>query len=126
MTTERVPGAVVRVKFGNRRQLRQAFLRDLSQGSLFVRTDTPLPDREAVLLILELPDGAHVEVNGEVGYVVPPHSSSPGGPAGMSVTLRDFTIDKRSKIEELLQRPRTLVPISGRPQIVPEIELPRL
>ncbi len=107
-----VPAVVVRVKFANRRQLRQAFLRDLSKGTLFVRTDTPLPLREGVLLILELPDGEQIEVTGAVEHVIPPHAAT-GGPAGMSVRIHDFTMDKRGRIEELLQRPRTLVPIGA-------------
>jgi uncharacterized protein (TIGR02266 family) len=108
------PAVVVRVRFANRRQLRMAYQRDLSKGSLYVRTDTPLPLGEGVRLVLELPGGGNVEVTGHVAQVVPPLAGPPAPgapPPGMSVRLHDLTPEKRGRIEELLTRSRTLHPV---------------
>jgi Tfp pilus assembly protein PilZ len=104
-----VPSVVVRVKFVNRRQLKLAFMRDLSKGTLFVRTDSPLPIGEGVLCVLELPGGDSVEITGEVESIAGPPD------AGMTVRLSDFTADKIGKIEELLSRARTLLPVGPPP-----------
>jgi Tfp pilus assembly protein PilZ len=132
--TTRIPSVVVRVKFASRRQLRQAFLRDLSRNTLFVRTETPLPIGEGVLLVLELPGGDQLEVTGEVGPAGSASTTAPPSPAGMNVRLHDFTADKHARIEELLARSRTLVPIGAQggpssappgtpPLLVPPIEV---
>jgi Tfp pilus assembly protein PilZ len=101
---------VVRVKFVTRRQLKQAWVRDLSKNTLFVRTDLPLAPGTRVLLVLELPDEETVEVPGDVASVVPLDSATPTNPAGMAVTMRNFDGGKRSRIEEFLRRHRALDP----------------
>lgn len=103
-------GVVVRVKFTNRRQLKYAWIRDLSKNQLFVRTDLPLSVGEAVLLVLEIPDGEHLEIAGEVVTTVLREAATPVRPAGMNVALRDFAGPARDKIVDYLAKHRTLVP----------------
>jgi Tfp pilus assembly protein PilZ len=103
-------GVVVRVKFTNRRQLKYAWIRDLSKSQLFVRTDLPLSVGEPVLLVLEIPDGEHLEISGEVVTTVTRETATPVRPAGMNVALRDFVGPPRDKIVDYLAKHRTLVP----------------
>jgi Tfp pilus assembly protein PilZ len=103
------------VKFASRRQLSQAFHRDLVRSMLFVRTDSAVALGEQVQVVLELPSGDHIDLVGDV-------VSASTQPAGMILQLLDFTPEKRSTIENLLARSRTNVPASG----VPTAELPAL
>ncbi len=110
MTAEPVPGVVVRVRFMTRRQLKQAWVRDLAHNTLFVRTDLPLPVGSHIRLALELPDAVIIEVDGEVAHIVTLEAATPTRPAGMAVHMSDFEGPKRGRIEEYLRRSRTLVP----------------
>lgn len=101
---------VVRVRFGNRRQLKQAYTRDLDKSRLFLRTDAPLPIGSAVPMVLELHDGQAIDVQGEVSQVRLPQLATPEQPAGMHVRLVDFTAEKRARVEDLLRRSRTVAP----------------
>lgn len=101
---------VVRVRFGNRRQLKQAYARDIEKGRLFLRTDNPLPVASAVPMVLELHDGQAIDVQGEVIAVRLPQISSAADPPGMQVRLLDLTPEKRARIEDLLKRSRSFVP----------------
>jgi Tfp pilus assembly protein PilZ len=101
---------VVRVRFGNRRQLKQAFTRDLDKGRIFLRTDTPLPIGSMVPMVLELQDGQAIDVQGEVTLVRLPQLATPDQPPGMHVRLVDFTDEKRARVEDLLRRSRTVAP----------------
>ena len=122
MTTDSPSEVVVRVKFTTRRQLKQAWVRDLAHDTLFVRTDLPLAAGTRVLLILELPDEQTVEVPGEVAGVVPHELSSPMRPAGMAVRMRNFDGGKRARIEDFLSRSRTLAPgdMTSRLRTIPD------
>jgi Tfp pilus assembly protein PilZ len=108
-----VAGVVVRVRFGSRRQLKQAFQSDLSRGQLFLRTDTPLAIGAMVPMVLELHDGQALDVRGEVIAVRTPAQASHSHPAGVMTRLVDFGADKRARVEDLLRRGRTHVPGVG-------------
>ena len=110
-------GVVVRVRFASRRQLKQAYVRDLDRARLFLRTDTPLPVGSSVPMVLELHDGQAIDVQGEVMAVRLPQMATADQPAGMHARLLDFTPEKRARIEDLLRRSRTFVPgvQGGRP-----------
>jgi uncharacterized protein (TIGR02266 family) len=112
---------VVRVRFANRRQLKQAFFRDISKGGMFLRTETPLAVHERVPLVLELPDGQTLELLSEVAHVVLPIGATPARPAGMAVRFLDFTSAKRNVIEDFLQRSKTHVPIGVETAPVPKL-----
>lgn len=98
-------GVVVRVRFGSRRQLRQAFQRELTHAQLFVRTDSPLAVGTAVPIVLELHDGQAIDLQGEVAAARLLSEARAGAPAGMHVRLLDFTPAKRARIEEVCKRP---------------------
>jgi len=109
----RVPGVVVRVRFANRRQLKQAFLREISKGRMFLHTETPLHARERVPIVLELPDGQTVDLLGEVMQTMPAAVATPGRPPGMAVRFLDFTATKRVLLEDFIQSSRTNLPASA-------------
>jgi uncharacterized protein (TIGR02266 family) len=111
--------AVVRVKFQNKRQLKQTWIKDISKGGIFLRTPTPLEPFEKITVVLELPDGEEVELSGVVVHVVTPAEAGEGGP-GMGVQFSDLTQDKRARVDAFLLRHRTVVPASGAP---PALEL---
>jgi Tfp pilus assembly protein PilZ len=102
---------VVRVRFANRRQLKQAFFREISRGGMFLRTDTPLGVRERVPIVLELPDGQAIDLVGEVVQTMAPDVATLQRPPGMAVRFLDFTPAKRVILEDFLASNRTNVPI---------------
>jgi Tfp pilus assembly protein PilZ len=114
-----VSGVVVRVRFGSRRQLRQAYARDLEKGRIFLRTDTPLPVGSSVPMVLELHDGQAIDVHGEVVASRLPQLATADQPAGMQVRLVDFGADKRARVEDLLRRSRTQAPAVRAPSLAP-------
>lgn len=104
-------GAVVRVRFKDKKQVRTSYAKDISRGGIFLRTKTPLPVFEQLAIVLELPDGQEVELKGEVVHAVPPDRAAAAGiEAGMGVQFVDLTADKRARLEEYLARARTVVP----------------
>jgi Tfp pilus assembly protein PilZ len=109
-------GIVVRVKFASRRQLKQAFHRDLVRSVLFVRTDNPLPRGERVQVVLELSNGEQIQLVGDVIQV------DTMQPVGMVVHLLDFTPEKRAIIEELLARTKTNLPTSAPTEQLPALK----
>jgi Tfp pilus assembly protein PilZ len=109
------PAVVIRVRFATRRQLKQAWLRELTKGSYFVRAEAPLPIGDGVILLFELPDGEQVQVDGEVVAAVPRESATPMRPAGMAVRLTGFAGEKRARLEGYLERNRTVVPNATQP-----------
>jgi uncharacterized protein (TIGR02266 family) len=106
------PGVVVRVRFKNRRQLKQVWLKDISKGGIFLRTDAPLPPYSQVNIILELPDKTSLEVSGHVVHVIPADQATEHAAAGMGVQFVDLTPAKRALVEQFLDKNRTLLPTS--------------
>ena len=106
--------AVVRVKFQNKRQLKQTWIKDISKGGIFLRTQTPLEPYEKVTVVLELPDGEEIELTGTVVHATPPKEPGDGN-AGMGVQFLDLTPEKRKRVDSFLQRNRSVVPTSGAP-----------
>jgi uncharacterized protein (TIGR02266 family) len=120
------PGVVVRVKFKNRRQLKQVWLKDISKGGIFLHTDTPLEVSAKVSVILDLPDGTSVEVTGNVVHVISPEEATGHLVAGMGVQFVDLTPAKREMVEQFLTRHRTLLPATGARGVVPPPPAPAL
>lgn len=87
---------------------------NLSRGGLYINTDKPMPVDTVVRLLVTLP-GAHfpVELKGRVTRV-----NAPGVPAtqspGMAVEFVDVDDDKRSRIEEFVERLRSALPAEER------------
>ena len=122
----RVPGVVVRVRFANRRQLKQAFFREISKGGMFLRTDTPLGVREQVPIVLELPDGQTMDLVGEVVTTMGPETATAQRPPGMVVRFLDFTAAKRVVVEDFLTRNRTNVPVETPVRPTPVMPMPAM
>ena len=95
-------GTVVRVKFKDRRQFESCWLKDISNGGIFLRTQTPAALFGKLQVVLELPNGDTVELQGEVVRVVAPQQAGAGVAAGMGVQFVDLDADKRSQLESYL------------------------
>jgi uncharacterized protein (TIGR02266 family) len=104
-----VQGVVVRVRFQNRRQLKRLWVKDISRGGMFLRTQSPLDVFEKVTVVLELPDGSQVDLHGSVVHVIPPDKATDKASAGMGVQFTDLTPDKRDLLEAFLERSKTQV-----------------
>ncbi|MFP2958100.1 TIGR02266 family protein [Myxococcus sp. 1LA] len=83
---------------------------NLSKGGLYINTDKPLPVDTVVRLLVTLP-GAHfpVELKGRVTRTNPVGVPSPQSP-GMALEFLDVDDDKRSRIEEFVERLRSELP----------------
>ncbi len=92
----------MRVKFKDRRQFESCWVKDISNGGIFLRTQTPAALFGKLLVVLELPNGDSVELTGEVVRVVPPQDATNGVAAGMGVQFVDLDADKRSMLESYL------------------------
>jgi len=93
---------VVRVKFKDRRQFESCWLKDISNGGIFLRTQTPAALFGKLQVVLELPNGDTVELQGEVVRVVAPQQAGAGVAAGMGVQFVDLDAEKRSMLESYL------------------------
>jgi uncharacterized protein (TIGR02266 family) len=93
---------VVRVKFKDRRQFESCWLKDISNGGIFLRTQTPAALFGKLQVVLELPNGDTVELQGEVVRVVAPQQAGPGVAAGMGVQFVDLNQEKRAQLESYL------------------------
>jgi uncharacterized protein (TIGR02266 family) len=83
---------------------------NLSRGGLYINTDKPMPVDTVVKLLVTLP-GAHfpVELKGRVTRVNAQGGGSQESP-GMAVEFLDVDDDKRSRIEEFVERLRSELP----------------
>jgi uncharacterized protein (TIGR02266 family) len=95
-------GTVVRVKFKDRRQFESCWLKDISNGGIFLRTQTPAALFGQLSVVLELPNGDTVELLGEVVRVVAPREAQQGVAAGMGVQFVDLDVEKRAQLEAYL------------------------
>jgi uncharacterized protein (TIGR02266 family) len=103
----RVPvpqGTVVRVKFKDRKQFETMWVKDLSNGGIFLRTSSAAPVFSRMTVVLELPggEGQQVELSGEVVRVVTPADAAAGMAPGMGVQFTDLTPEKRRLLESYL------------------------
>ena len=92
----------MRVKFKDKRQFESCWVKDISNGGIFLRTQTPVALFGRLTIVLELPNGDSVELQGEVVRVVPPEQAGPGVAAGMGVQFVDLTPAKRELLENYL------------------------
>ncbi|QDE83546.1 pilus assembly protein PilZ [Myxococcus xanthus] len=83
---------------------------NLSKGGLYINTDKPLSVDTVVRLLVTLP-GAHfpVELKGRVTRTNAVGVPAPQSP-GMAVEFLDVDEDKRSRIEEFVERLRSELP----------------
>jgi uncharacterized protein (TIGR02266 family) len=110
-------GTIVRVRFRDKKQFENCWIKDISHGGIFLRTHTPAPLFARLVVALELPTGDVIEVAGEVVRLVKPEQASAGVAAGMGVQFTDLSAEKREKLEAFLGH--TLIgvpaPVESRP-----------
>ncbi len=103
------------VRFPNAPALANAWTTNLSQGGVFVETDSPPPLNSLVALTLVLPEGATLELSGQVVHVLSPATArAQGKRPGVGVSFEAQAASLAEKIEPLLARyrdrkPRVLV-----------------
>ncbi|GHG95732.1 hypothetical protein GCM10012319_59500 [Comamonas sp. KCTC 72670] len=86
------------------------FAVNLSKGGLYINTDKPLPVGTEVRLLVTLP-GVHfpVDLTGRVTRTSAVGASKSQSP-GMAVEFVDVDDDKRTRIEEFVERLRSELP----------------
>jgi Tfp pilus assembly protein PilZ len=99
-THTRVPtsGVTVRVQVTEGAKLEQFYVRDISQGGMFLRATQILPPYSHLLLVLVMPDAREIKIGCRVVHVVPPERASAENPSGMGVAFIDLTDEVRSQI----------------------------
>ncbi|HEY3357145.1 MAG TPA: PilZ domain-containing protein, partial [Polyangia bacterium] len=103
-TRRPVDGIRVRVRFADRRQLEQCWLKDISQGGIFLRSSTPKPRDTAIEVVLALPDASEVTLHGTIVHVVAPEQARPGHPAGLGVAFSDLTAEVRATLASFVEK----------------------
>jgi uncharacterized protein (TIGR02266 family) len=93
---------VVRVKFKDKKQFESCWVKDISNGGIFLRTQTPAALFGKLNVVIELPGGDTVDLQGEVVRVVLPEHAGPGVSAGMGVQFTDLNREKRAALESYL------------------------
>jgi type IV pilus assembly protein PilZ len=79
---------------------------DISRGGLFINTRKPLAVGTVVKLILQLPGAAFpFDVSGRVTRAVELDERG-SAPAGMAIEFLDLDVERRARIEELVERLR--------------------
>lgn len=101
----------MRVRFRDKKQFEGCWVKDISNGGIFLRTQSPPELFTRITVILELPTGTTVELAGEVVRVVKPEEAKKGTLAGIGVQFTDLTPDKREQLEVYLGR---TIPVSTR------------
>jgi type IV pilus assembly protein PilZ len=104
--SERLPTKeiAIRVKFADEQALRQFYLRDISQGGVFVRAKRLQDVGTPLTLLLSMPDGEEIRVTGKVAHRTLPEEATDTEPAGMGVEFIDLTEAKRKQIADYLDR----------------------
>ncbi len=103
------------VRFQSAPALSQAWTTNLSKGGLFVETDSPPPMNSVIELVLVLPEGKRVEIEGKVVHVLSPAQARQFGKRpGVGLAFDDVHGEMAARIEPLVQRyqsrkPRVLV-----------------
>ena len=88
---------------GNRNELRQLWMTDISKGGLFVETDDPPPLRTQVVVHLETPDGA-AQLSAEVVHVLDPETArAMNTAAGVGLQFVDLDDRHRKAIEDYVE-----------------------
>lgn len=90
------------VRFGSTRQLRRTYVRDISRGGMFVRTRHPRAMRDHLQVVLELPDGTRLPLQGEITYCVTPQQARRPGDAGVGVRFLDLNDTTAFLLEEYI------------------------
>jgi len=97
----------VRLRFADAKLFREFYTKDVSRGGVFVCTPQPLAEGSEVELILSLPQGEELRLEGRVARSIP-LTEAPADSAGMGIEFTNLTLEKRAEInrqiEEMLSR----------------------
>jgi uncharacterized protein (TIGR02266 family) len=97
----------LRVEFRSDQELRSAFLRNLSEGGLFIATDRPLEPGAKLALAIHPPSGeSPVELDGVVAWVRTPPAAGSGEavPPGMGIRFERLSAEQARGLARLMRR----------------------
>lgn len=105
---------LLKVRYRSMPALFDEFITNISEGGLFVRTDSPLPLNSEVELAVQFPDGTEHAVRGHVVRIVTPETAAAENTApGIGVRFTDttdaFTLATGQLLEDYLHRPRRVL-----------------
>lgn len=89
---------VVRLRFADADLFRDFYTKDVSRGGLFVATPDPLAPMTEVELVLVLPSGAELSLEGRVVRTVAQGPGVPAEQVGMGIEFTNLTLEKRAEI----------------------------
>jgi uncharacterized protein (TIGR02266 family) len=100
---ERVNTQLILVRVPAIDRLRGQYLKDLSSGGLFIKTEAPVPIGSKVAIELLAPGSDSVlELRGTVVRVLADEAAKKAGTAGVGVQLEDLTSEVSQRLAELL------------------------
>lgn len=76
---------------------------DLSQGGVFIKTDTPKRIGTSVQMQIPLPDGKIISLQGTVRHILYDTTSPDNLPLGMGIQFENLDDDSREFISKVLQ-----------------------
>lgn len=108
-STDRLPTrTAVRLRFADAKLFREFYTKDVSRGGVFICTPQPLPEGSEVELLLALPLGGELRLEGRVARSAAPGPQTAPDAAGMGVEFTNLTHEKRAEInrhlEEMMSR----------------------
>ncbi len=92
----------VRVRFRSMNDLRDAFVKDISLGGMFLRVPPNWKVRERLIVALELPDKSLLEIQAEVVHLATLDQAGDPSKVGVGVSFIDLDAAKRHRIETYL------------------------
>ncbi len=97
---------IVRVRYGSVDAVFSEFTRNVNEGGVFIKTDTPAALGTQVNLEFELPGGAGtIKAIGRVTHVQEERDSLE--PSGMGVRFEELDADARQRINDFVRRLRS-------------------
>ena len=121
---ERVPaGAAIRIRFKTARDLEEYYLRDISQGGMFIATQNLRAMGEVLTILLQLPEGDELRLQARVVHQRTPSQVRAGQPAGMGVQFEAMTPEMAERIKlcvDSIKASRPPVTAPRRPSVTPK------
>ncbi len=93
----------LRVKFPDMQTLMENYARDISQGGIFIESESPKPLGEIMVLTLVHPDsGEELDLKGEVVRVSRHDPKTPKSVSGMAIRFLNMDEEKRDSVNHFL------------------------
>jgi len=81
------------------------YTKNISKGGTFIRTSKPLKVGTEFVFVLSLPTlNEHLQLNGEVMWVVTDEQATDDEPAGMGIKFRFDSDEDRVKVDQFVER----------------------